>query len=129
MSKRELSDVPAAAPEAVVDAASIVSLAGKVVLVTGASSGIGRAIAVACAEAGADVAISYNTNERGAADVANAIQAAGRRSHITRVNATDPDDVQRHARDVPAGFGSVDRWPNNAGPNSLTGRTKTTPRL
>jgi len=129
MSKRELSDVPAAAPEAVVDAASIVSLAGKVVLVTGASSGIGRAMAVACAEAGADVAISYNTNERGAADVANAIQAAGRRSHITRVNAADPDDVQRLARDVAAAFGRVDAWINNAGADILTGRIKTASRL
>ncbi|PYO71776.1 MAG: 4a-hydroxytetrahydrobiopterin dehydratase [Gemmatimonadetes bacterium] len=129
MSKRELSDVPAAAPEAVVDAASIVSLAGKVVLVTGASSGIGRAMAIACAEAGADVAISYNTNERGAADVANAIQAAGRRSHITRVNAADPDDVQRLARDVAAAFGRVDAWINNAGADILTGRIKTASRL
>jgi 3-oxoacyl-[acyl-carrier protein] reductase len=128
MSKRELSDV-SAAPEAAVDPAAILSLAGKVVLVTGASSGIGRAIALACAEAGADVAVSYHTNERGAAEVAGAIQAAGRRSHVTRVDARDPADVQRLARDVGAAFGRVDVWINNAGADILTGDNRTDSRV
>ncbi|HEV2751194.1 MAG TPA: SDR family oxidoreductase [Gemmatimonadales bacterium] len=128
MSKRELSDV-SAAPEAAVDAAAILSLAGKVVLVTGASSGIGRAIALACADAGADVAVSYHTNERGAAEVAGAIQAAGRRSHVTRVDARDPADLQRLARDVGAAFGRVDVWINNAGADILTGDSRTDSRV
>ncbi|HZI23186.1 MAG TPA: SDR family oxidoreductase [Gemmatimonadales bacterium] len=128
MSKRELSGA-SAAPEAAVDAGSILSLAGKVVVVTGASSGIGRAIALACAEAGADVAISYHTNERGAADVAGAIQAAGRRSHVSRVDTADPADVERLTREVGTAFGRVDVWINNAGADVLTGETRSGSRL
>ena len=127
MSKRELTDMSAAPVAA--DAASTLSLPGKVVLVTGASSGIGRAIALACAEAGADVALSYNTNEQGAAEVASGVQAAGRRAHISRVDAADPDDLQRLARDVGAAFGRVDVWINNAGADILTGRTAKESRL
>lgn len=128
MSKRELSGV-SAAPEAALDAASILSLAGKVVVVTGASSGIGRAIALACAEAGADVAVTYHTNERGATDVAGAIQAAGRRLHVSRVDTADPADVERLAREVGTAFGRVDVWINNAGADILTGETRTDSRL
>ena len=128
MSKRELNDM-SAAPVAAADAASTFSLAGKVVLVTGASSGIGRAIALACAEAGADVALSYHTNEQGAVEVAGGVQAAGRRAHISRVDAADPDDLQRLARDAGAAFGRVDVWINNAGADILTGRTAKESRL
>lgn len=128
MSKRELNDM-SAAPVAAADAASTFSLAGKVVLVTGASSGIGRAIALACAEAGADVALSYHTNEQGATEVAGGVQAVGRRAHISRVDATDPDDLQRLARDVGAAFGRVDVWINNAGADILTGPTAKESRL
>lgn len=128
MSKRELSDAAAAA-EAPMDAASIVSLTGKVVVVTGASSGIGRAIALACADAGADLALGYHTNERGATDVAGAIQAASRRAHTAHVDAADSDDLQRFARDVGTAFGRVDVWINNAGADILTGQNATVSRL
>ena len=128
MSKRELSDAAAAA-EAPADAAPTLSLGGKVVLVTGASSGIGRAIALACADAGADVALGYHTNERGAADVAGAIQAAGRRAHTAHVDTADSDDIQRFARDVATAFGRVDVWINNAGADILTGQNATASRL
>ncbi len=128
MSKRELNDISAASVAAP-DAASTFSLAGKVVLVTGASSGIGRAIALACAEAGADVGLSYHTNEQGAAEVASGVQAAGRRAHISRVDAADPDDLQRLAHDVGAAFGRVDAWINNAGADILTGRPAKESRL
>ena len=57
-------------------------LTGQVVLVTGGSSGIGRAIALACADAGADVAITYRSNRTGADETAAGIAAAGRRSAI-----------------------------------------------
>jgi len=128
MSKREVNDLSAASIAAA-DAASTLSLAGKVVLVTGASSGIGRAIALACAEAGADVALSYHTNEQGAAEVAGGVQAAGRRAHISRVDAADADDLQRLAHDVGAAFGRVDVWINNAGADILTGRPAKESRL
>src|SRR2546425_11963596 len=53
------------------------TLAGKVVLVTGASSGIGRAIALACAEAGADLALTFRENRVGAGEAAGGVRAAG----------------------------------------------------
>src|SRR2546430_16702982 len=53
------------------------TLAGKVVLVTGASSGIGRAIALACAEAGADLALTFRENRAGADEAAGSGRAAG----------------------------------------------------
>src|SRR3989442_1248719 len=55
-------------------------LAGKMVLVTGASRGIGRAIALACAAAGADVAVTYRTSRSAADDVAGTIRGMGRRA-------------------------------------------------
>src|SRR5256885_5956383 len=58
-------------------------LAGRAVLVTGASSGIGHAIALAAARAGADVAVTYRANAAGALDVQREIRAIGR--HATAI--------------------------------------------
>ena len=66
------------------------------VLVTGASSGIGRAIAVASARAGADVAVTYRLNERGARDVAREIEALGRRA---RERFAERQDAPFHGRE------------------------------
>src|SRR5205085_4891980 len=55
-------------------------LEGRAMLVTGASSGIGRAIAIAAARAGADVAITYRENRDGASQTAREIEALGRRT-------------------------------------------------
>ena len=59
-------------------AEAALALDGRTMLVTGASSGIGRAIALAAARAGADVAITYRANEAGAREVEAAIRAIGR---------------------------------------------------
>src|SRR2546422_938805 len=66
------------------------TLAGKVVLVTGASSGIGRAIALACAEAGADLALTFRENRVGAAEAAGTQRAAGRRARALRAGVSRP---------------------------------------
>src|SRR2546428_12527731 len=64
------------------------TLAGKVVLVTGASSGIGRAIALACAEAGADLALTFRENRVGADEAAGGVRAAGRRGEVVRAGVS-----------------------------------------
>src|SRR6266550_784705 len=60
------------------------TLTGKVVLITGASSGIGRAVALPCAEAGADLALTYRANRRGADDTAESVRRHGRRAAVGR---------------------------------------------
>src|SRR6267143_975890 len=66
MSKRQPEEAVQATPQGGADGPAGPTLTGKVVLITGASSGIGRAIALACAEAGADLALTYRVNSAGA---------------------------------------------------------------
>jgi len=97
------------------------SLRGKHVLVTGASSGIGRAIAIAAARAGADVAITYRANEAGANAVASDIRGTGQRAVIIRAELASPDDIDRTGTMVVEAFRTIDVWVNNAGVDILTG--------
>jgi 3-oxoacyl-[acyl-carrier protein] reductase len=96
------------------------SLAGKVVLVTGASTGIGRATALACAQAGADVAVTYASNQAGATDSADLIRALGRRAEVFRVDLADAAAITALAASARAALGRVDVWINNAGADILT---------
>jgi 3-oxoacyl-[acyl-carrier protein] reductase len=97
------------------------SLTGKTVLVTGGSSGIGRAIALRCAAAGADVALTYRANRDGAADVARAIGALGRRAEVFQTDVSREADVAALAAQLREGFPRIDAWINNAGADILTG--------
>jgi 3-oxoacyl-[acyl-carrier protein] reductase len=101
--------------------ASPPSLAGKRVLVTGASSGIGRAIALAAAQAGADVALTYRANDTGANAVAAEIRATGRRAVITRADVSEQAELTRLIATLKDSLGGVDAWINNAGADVLTG--------
>src|SRR5436309_6336008 len=97
------------------------TLAGRTLLVTGGSSGIGRAIALAAARAGADVAVTYRANEKGARDVEHAIRLLGRRAAVIQLDVTDATSLSRlgpAARDM---LGRLDVWVNNAGADILTG--------
>ncbi len=97
------------------------TLEGKVVLVTGASSGIGRAIAVACARAGADVALTYRRNAEGARATTEEITGLGRKVAELCIDISNPADIDRLVSDVRSRFGRVDAWINNAGADILTG--------
>jgi len=99
-----------------------VSLAGKVAVVTGASSGIGQAIALACANAGADLVVSYQHNRQGIDETVRRVGEAGRVAVPVQVDVSREADVERLSRTVQEHFGRVDVWINNAGADILTGR-------
>ena len=90
-------------------------------LVTGASSGIGRAIALAAARAGADVAITYRRNESGALDVERELRALGRRTAVIKLDLADRQSVTDVGPEARAALGRLDAWVNNAGADILTG--------
>jgi 3-oxoacyl-[acyl-carrier protein] reductase len=93
----------------------------KNVLVTGASSGIGRAIALRCAQAGADLAITYRKNQEGAEATAREIQGLGRRAEVLRIDVSREQDIEALATQLSRQFSPVDVWINNAGADILTG--------
>jgi 3-oxoacyl-[acyl-carrier protein] reductase len=96
-------------------------LSGRVVLVTGASSGIGRAIALAAARAGAHVALTYRTNEPGAREVAGEVEAIGRQASVFQVDLADESSVRALGPAARGVLGRLDVWVNNAGADILTG--------
>ena len=96
-------------------------LAGRAVVVTGGSSGIGRAIALAAARAGADVALTYRANETGARDVEREVVALGRRALVVRLDLADVHSIRATARSARETLGRIDAWINNAGADILTG--------
>jgi 3-oxoacyl-[acyl-carrier protein] reductase len=104
-------------------------LTGRVVLVTGGSSGIGRAIAIAAARAGADVALTYRQNQGGVRAVEREITALGRRAVVIRLDLTDLESVRALGRTVLDTLGRVDAWINNAGADILTGPAASLPLL
>lgn len=90
-------------------------LTGKVALVTGASRGIGRAIALSLAEAGADVAINYSGNEAKAMEVVSEIEKLGRKAIAIRANVANSQEVEQMVNQVLDSFGKLDILVNNAG--------------
>jgi 3-oxoacyl-[acyl-carrier protein] reductase len=98
-----------------------VRLDGKIAVVTGASSGIGRAIALGYAREGADLAITYRGNAAGAEETAGAIRSLGRRAEVLRIDISRDEDVEALATAVRERFGRADAWVNNAGADILTG--------
>jgi NAD(P)-dependent dehydrogenase (short-subunit alcohol dehydrogenase family) len=87
---------------------------GKVVLITGASSGIGKAAAVKVADAGATVLLVARSIEK-LEETKGEIEAAGGVAHIHRCDLSDMEDVERMAEEVLAYHGQVDILVNNAG--------------
>ena len=93
---------------------SLFDLTGKTAFVTGASRGIGQAIAVALAQAGADVALVARTAQ-GLADTADDVMAAGRRAVVIPADVTDQASVASAAQVAIDQLGYVDIVVNNAG--------------
>jgi 3-oxoacyl-[acyl-carrier protein] reductase len=105
------------------------TLAGRAVLVTGGSSGIGRAIALAVARAGADVAITYQSNLAGAEEVQAAIRSMGRRATSFRLDLADVDAIVDLGSSSSRVLGRLDVWINNAGADILTGHGASLSRI
>ena len=95
--------------------APCLSLEGRVAIVTGSRRGIGRAIALIFAEAGADVAVGDYVAGSELDTVADEIKKLGRRSVVTRVDVTDSDSVNGWVKKVENEFGSIDILANAAG--------------
>ena len=89
-------------------------LAGKSALVTGASLGIGAAIAEGLGAAGADVAINYRSHREDAEKVAEAVRAAGSQALLVQGDVSDEQAVERMASETVAEFGGIDIAVGNA---------------
>ncbi|HZG76833.1 MAG TPA: 3-oxoacyl-[acyl-carrier-protein] reductase [Paenibacillus sp.] len=90
-------------------------LEGKVALVTGASRGIGRAIAIELAKHGADVVVNYAGNEAAALEVVGAIEALGRSASAVKCNVASAAEVEAMVSGAIERYGKIDILVNNAG--------------
>jgi len=90
-------------------------LEGKIAVVTGGGTGLGRALVLALAERGADVAFSFQTSARGADEAAAVVRAAGRRAWTSRADALRPGEISAFVERAAAELGGVDLLVNNVG--------------
>ncbi|MEM7540737.1 MAG: SDR family NAD(P)-dependent oxidoreductase [Pseudomonadota bacterium] len=96
-------------------------LQGKKAVVTGASSGIGRAIAIAFARAGAEVALGYARSESAAAQTLAAVQQDSGKGCLLQSDLATPEGVSSAIEQVKLQWGTLDIWANVAGADILTG--------
>src|SRR3954462_4645385 len=104
------------------------SLQGKTAIVTGSSSGIGRAIALEMARQGASVTINYHRGADEAQDVRPDIEGAGGRAQVIQADVSSGADIAKLVDGTVAAFGRVDIMVNNAGIETRTSTLETTER-
>jgi glucose 1-dehydrogenase len=104
------------------------SLEGKVAIVTGSSSGIGRAIAIELARRGAAVTVNYHTGAEAADQVLAEIEGAGGKAQIVQADVSNVADIQKLIDTTVAAFGRLDILVNNAGMETRTSTLETTER-
>jgi 3-oxoacyl-[acyl-carrier protein] reductase len=90
-------------------------LSSRTALVTGASRGIGKSIALALAEAGADIVVNYNSNAAAAEQVCEQIRAKGRKALSVQADVSKSQDVERLITTIEKQLGSIGILVNNAG--------------
>ncbi len=90
-------------------------LQGKVALVTGSSQGIGQAIAIHLAQAGADIVIDYRSHPEGAKETLKQVEAAGRRGHIVQADLSVISDIHKLVSEGIQHLGKLDILVNDAG--------------
>jgi 3-oxoacyl-[acyl-carrier protein] reductase len=93
----------------------VFDLAGKIAIVTGGSRGIGRAVSVALAEAGAHVVVNYRRNEDAAKETLRLIEEAGGTGEILGFDVADPESVDEALKEAAKRLGHIDILVNNAG--------------
>lgn len=104
-------------------------LAGKVAIVTGASKGIGAAIAESLAAEGASVIVNYSTSKEGADHVVAEITRKGGKAAAVQANMSDESDIKRLFSETLKKFGKLDVLVNNAGVYEFVPLENTTPEL
>jgi glucose 1-dehydrogenase len=90
-------------------------LRGQTALVTGASKGLGQAVAIGLAQAGADVLVNYHSDEAGARETAEAVEAAGRRAVLYQADVSKEDQVLAMYQALFDAFGRIDICVPNSG--------------
>ena len=93
---------------------------GKVAVITGADSGIGRATAVRLAQAGMDVGITCHSDRKGAEETADEVRSHGRRAEVARMDLTRLPDAADAVDDLCGRLGRIDVLVNNAGTGTMT---------
>jgi glucose 1-dehydrogenase len=110
-----MPDVPYTPPNEMPPAQIHPVLAGQSALITGASKGLGGAIAVGFAKAGANVLINYHSDEAGALEVAREVEAAGRRALVHKADVGKEDQVIAMFEAARKAFGRIDIVVPNSG--------------